>query len=409
MQAYSLFELNEFIRRILALNLPDEFWVRCEMAQVSHSRGHYYLELVEKEEQGEQIVAQSSAVIWAKDHKRLLRKTGTELNYVLQEGMEVQLLVKVDFHERYGLKLMVKDIDPTYTLGKLEMKRRETIRELKRLDLLEKNTQLPLPGVLQKIAVLTSERAAGYQDYLAQLKGNEYAYAFSNQLFESAVQGVNVESEMIQQLKKIERYKSEFDCVVIIRGGGARLDLAGFDNLELCKAIANCPLPVFTGIGHDIDETVADLVAHRALKTPTAVADFLIHRNLQFESEMIQLGILLNNQVTAILQAATLKLQKIQQAITFQSESSIFRQNQMLGYIEEELPKSVLHFLKSQSQNLDNLETLVQLLHPETALKRGFTITSKNGKSIHSQKSIKKGDELTTTFWNGIVKSKVEN
>lgn len=407
MQTYSLFELNEFIRRILALNLADEIWLRCEMAQVSFSRGHYYLDLVEKAEEGDSVIAQSSAVLWGGNYKKLLRKVGAELNYLLQEGMEVQLLVKVDFHERYGLKLVIKDIDPTYTLGKLELKRRETIRELKKLDLLEKNARQALTKVVQRIAVISSERAAGYQDFLEQLAGNDYAYAFNHQLFESAMQGQKVEEEMITQLKKIEKQKKNFDCIVIIRGGGARLDLSAFDSLELCKCIANCSLPILTGIGHDVDETVVDMVAFKALKTPTAVADFLIHRNLQFESEMMQLGMILNSIATESLQAEVLLLQKLEQELSFQTERLLFKQNQMLDYIEQELPKVVKRKYKQEVQQLENLETVVKLLSPDTALRRGFTITSKNGKALQSKEGVKEGDVLKTKFWDGEVESRV--
>ena len=183
-ESYSLFELNTFFRRIFALNLPDLIWVRCEIAQVNQSRGHYYLDLIEKGEGPQNIIARLDAVIWQKTYRKILRKRGSELNYLLQDGMEVQLSVKVDFHEQYGLKLIIEDIDPTYTLGKMELKRRETIRVLKDLDLLRKNSQLLLPDVLQKVAVLSSERAAGFQDYLEHLVNNECSSVYDLRIIE---------------------------------------------------------------------------------------------------------------------------------------------------------------------------------------------------------------------------------
>lgn len=405
-ESYSLFELNTFFRRIFALNLPDLIWVRCEIAQVNQSRGHYYLDLIEKGEGPQNIIARLDAVIWQKTYRKILRKRGSELNYLLQDGMEVQLSVKVDFHEQYGLKLIIEDIDPTYTLGKMELKRRETIQVLKDLDLLRKNSQLLLPDVLQKVAVLSSERAAGFQDYLEHLVNNDYGYAFDNQLFETAVQGINVEQELISQLEIIKKKKEQFDCVVIIRGGGARLDLSAFDSLELCKAIANFPLPVFTGIGHDVDETVADMVAYQSLKTPTAVADFLIQKSMHFESTIIQMGMFLNSQVNHIINDQNILLEKYSQILKFESQRRVNRAEQMLEFVEQELPRVSKLNIENSKKQLENIETIIRLLDPETALKRGFTITSKNGKSLHSKKEIKEGDILTTTFWDGTVKSK---
>lgn len=400
-EAYSLFELNEYIRRVMALNFPDSIWVRCEIAQINRSRGHYYLELTQKGDGNQSIVARSSAVIWAKNHRKLLKNRGAELNYLLQEGMEVKLSVQVEFHEQYGLKLIIKDIDPTYTLGQLELKKRETVRRLKELNLIHKNSELPLPIVLQRIAVISSEKAAGLQDYLEHLAGNEFGYVFENQLFKAAVQGVNAESEIIRQFKYINQKKNDFDCVILIRGGGAKLDLSAFDGLELCKVIAECPLPVLTGIGHDVDESVADIVAFHSLKTPTAVADFLIQKNTQFESAIIQIGMFLNNHLIQTLNGQHILLEKLKQTLKFESEKQINRAKLMLDYIEPELKKLAKSAVEKSEKRLENYETVLHLLRPETALKRGFTITSKNGKTIKSKSEIEKGDILTTTFWDG--------
>lgn len=410
MESISLYDLNEYIRRVIALNIPEALWVRCEIAQLKPSRGHFYLELVEKQAEDsvdDGLKAQAQAVIWQRTHQRLLRKNGSELNYLLQEGMEVLLKVEVDFHEQYGLKLIIQDIDPTYTLGKMELKRRAILKELKARNLMDKNSQIPLPLVLQRIAVISSEKAAGYQDYLQHLSQNEYQYAFKNELFPAAMQGVNTEKEILKQLKKIERRKTEFDSIIIIRGGGAKLDLATFDNLELAKAVANASLPVFTGIGHDIDETVLDKVAHLALKTPTAVADFFIHRALQFESMLMNIGVGLKEEIQKILQNQNAVLNQVTQSLDFQSNKTVGQAQQMLDFIEAEMPRLLQYRFKTANKELGNLEKMVSFLSPEATLKRGFSLTTKDGKIVKNSKNLKKGTVIETHFFDGKVKSEI--
>jgi exodeoxyribonuclease VII large subunit len=410
LESISLYDLNEYIRRVIALNLPEAMWVRCEIAQLKPSRGHFYLELVEKQDENNlsgSLKAQAQAVIWNRTHQRLLRKNGAELNYLLQDGMEVLLKVEVDFHEQYGLKLVIQDIDPTYTLGKLELKRRAILKTLKEQNLMAKNGEISLPLVLQKIAIISSERAAGYQDYLQHLSQNDYQYAYKNELFPAAMQGLNTEKEILKQLKKIERQSADFDCIIIIRGGGAKLDLAAFDNLELAKAVANSSLPVFTGIGHDIDETVLDKVAHLSLKTPTAVADFFIHRMLQFESHLLNIGLGLKEAVNQLLQTQDTQLKQLTQTIDFQSNKTISQAQQMLDFIEIELPRTVKYRFEKEESKLENLKKLVSFLSPEATLKRGFSLTTKDGEIVKNKAKLKQGDVIETHFVDGKVKSEV--
>jgi len=408
LESISLHDLNEYIRRVIALNVPEPLWVRCEIAQIKPSRGHFYLELVEKREEEEGLKAQASAVVWNRTYRKLLKKTGNELNYLLQDGMEVLLKVEVDFHEQYGLKLVVQDIDPTYTLGKMELKRRAIFQELERLDLLKKNKQLSLPTILQRIAVISSEQAAGFQDYFEHLAGNEYGYTFHNHLFPTAMQGVNVEKEMLHQFKTILKQKESFDCIIIIRGGGAKLDLAAFDNLELAKTVATSPLPVFTGIGHDVDETILDKVAHLALKTPTAVADFFINRSLQYEASLMNGGLNLKETVQQILKEKDNQLNQFSQHLHFQSNKLMAQQKQMLDFIENELPRTLKFLFQKKKNQLENLDQLVQFLHPEATLKRGFTLTTKEGLILKSKVNLKKGEVIETHFADGKIESKIK-
>ena len=404
---YTLFELNEFIRRVVALNLPDAMWISCEIAQISVSKGHAFIHLVQKEEEGESLIAQSEAVIWAMDFRRLKRKFGRDFDSLLQEGMEVMVQVRVDFNERYGFKLVIVDLDPAYTVGKLALQRQKVIEVLETEELLDKNKQNPFPSVIQRVAILSSEKAAGFQDFLNQIVENQYGYQFENQLFPTAMQGDKVESEMIAQLDRIALQKENFDCVIIIRGGGARLDLKAFDGLNLSKAIANCPLPVITGIGHDIDETVVDLVAHTSLKTPTAVAEFIVQKNLNFEVKLVSFGEAIQQFSAQKLMNQEVTLNHIEDQLKFSGTSILKENERMLDFLEEKIPSLLKSKIKSEEKRLLNLEKMNQLLSPESTLKRGFTLSLLNGKVISSSKKAKEGDVLETILSDGKLKSKV--
>lgn len=408
MKSFTLYELNEYIRRILALNLTDALWIRCEIAQANEARGHCFLELVQKSETEETIVAQASAIIWQNNLRQLRRKIGLTLDSLLQDGMEVLLKVKVDFNERYGLKLIVEDIDPAYTLGKLELKRRQIIEQLQKENLLHQQKSLSLPIVLQKIAIISSERAAGYQDFEQHLDQNPYGYQFHLHFFQSAMQGELVETEILRQLNAISKAKDNFDCVVIIRGGGARLDLNAFDNFTLSKAVATLKTPVFTGIGHDIDETILDLVAHAALKTPTAVADFLINHNLQFESALLNISAALRLNTTQKLNNQVFLLNNLNKSLYFNAQNKLAQQYQKLDFIAHLIPRLSNLRLQFAKQNLDTLEKITMLLNMEATLQRGFAIITKNGNIVRSKRGIKSGDAITTRLIDGDFSSKVD-
>ncbi|MEK7258115.1 MAG: exodeoxyribonuclease VII large subunit, partial [Bacteroidota bacterium] len=316
---------------------------------------------------------------------------------------------RVEFSERYGLKLTIEEFDPDYTLGKLEMKRRETLRRLQQLGLLEKNKSLRLPPVLQRIAVLTSEQAAGCQDFLKQLGGNPFGYRFRLQMFPVSVQGTFVEPEMLAQLANLARQPEQFDAAVVIRGGGAKLDLAAFDSFELCRAAACLPLPLVTGIGHDVDETVLDCVAHTALKTPTAVADFILHRNLQFETEAGNLALAVKTWSETKRRDAALRLQHFSQVLDFQTKNLLQRQAMMLDYVEKEIPAALKNSFAKNHLQLDILEKTASLLSPEAALRRGFSITFKNGKALTAASQALPGDEIETIFREGKLRSVVKS
>jgi exodeoxyribonuclease VII large subunit len=245
MKTYSLHELNEFLRRVVALNFNESIWLTAEIGQISESRSHRFLSLLEKE--GETIVAELSAVIWASDFRRIKRVLGDNTEGVLSDGAEVRLRGRLDFHERYGLKFVVEDVDPTFTLGKMELERQELIASLEAEGLLRLNAQHKLPVVLQRLAVISSETAAGWEDFRSHIEENDYGYDFDIQFYAAAMQGIFVEKEVMRQLTAIEARKADFDAVIIIRGGGAKLDLAAFDGGALCRAIADFPFARFDG------------------------------------------------------------------------------------------------------------------------------------------------------------------
>lgn len=404
---HTLLEVNQFLKRVVAANLPEAIWVTCEIMQVGSSRGHYYIDLIEKDAITQQIVAQSQAVMWSSTFYRLKKKIGANFKNLLQSGIQVLIQVKIDFSERYGLKLVIENIDPAYTLGQMEMQRQVTIEQLKKEKLFDKNSQLLLPIVPQRIAVISSPKAAGLQDFLQELTTNQYEYNIDYQLFKAAMQGQFSEKEIIEALKTINKQKTNFDAVVLIRGGGSKLDLSGFDSLKLCKTIANFSLPILTGIGHEIDESIADLVAHTSLKTPTAVATFLIERLLNFELEINQLQQDITKQTQQYLQQQNLQLEQREQQIKYAAKTQLFNATRMVEYIENELPKVVKNRLRSATTRLDLLEKTVQLLNPQTALKRGFTMTTKNGKIIRSKTELSESDIIKTHFKDGTVISTV--
>ena len=405
MTVHSLHDLNQYIRRVLALNFQQPVWIAAEIAQSGQSRGHYYFDLVQKGE-GAELMAQAQAVLWAADYRRMYKLLGPTLDAVLCEGLDVKLCVRVDFHERYGLKLQITDVDPAFTLGQLSLQRRQSLETLHREGLLQRNRALPIPLAMQRIAVVSSEGAAGFQDFLVHLSQNPYGYAFDCQLFNAAVQGRNTESEVIAALELIAARAADFDCAVVIRGGGARLDLAAFDGLALCRSVATMPLPVFSGIGHDVDDTVLDHVAHTSLKTPTAVADFLLQHNLLFENKVLQLASQLQTASEYHLKIKGLEMERLENALRWGAREQMRSCRQNLDAMEQNLPLLANAVIQQYGRQLDQAELICAALHPDNVLRRGFSITTKNGKVLTSPSDVESGDVLETRLRDGVIRSK---
>ena len=289
-QQLSLFELQRQVKGSLDDTFSMPVWVKAEISEMTVNRsGHCYLDLVETEAGTDNVIARCRATIWSYTFRMLKPYFETTTGQTFSEGLKVLLQAKVEYHEVFGFSLNIRDIDPVYTLGDLARQRREIIRRLQEDGVFEMNKDLELPLVPQRIAVISSPTAAGLQDFLDQLHNNPHQFVFYTKLFPAVMQGNDAPKSIMNALDLIYEYEDYFDAIVIIRGGGAQLDLACFDQYELAFTVAQFPLPVITGIGHDKDDTVIDMVAHTRMKTPTAVAEFLIAGALQFSQELNEL------------------------------------------------------------------------------------------------------------------------
>lgn len=418
MNPLSVSQLTEQIRLVLETELEPVYWVIGELADFRQApQGHVYFELVEK--QGNQVLAKIRANLWQFTYRAVAAKFESVTGSSLKNGMKVLAQVAVNYHPVYGLSINVKDIDPSYSLGERARIRQETIDRLTREGLLRLNGRFEIPIVIQKIAVISSPTAAGYGDFVNQLENNGYGYRIYHRLFPSLMQGNEAVNSLISALDKVElaAQSLQLDAVIVIRGGGAQLDLDCFDDYRLAAKIANCPLPVFTGIGHERDETVADLVAHTRLKTPTAVAEFLLSGFREFEENLgLQLQRLersvrlkLKEEDQKIHQLAlkakflsgnklsmeSEKIKAIGSRIGYSSKNLLKQQGGALENLAKELKKTSLAFFQKESDKVNHQELILKQLDPAKLLEKGYTRTESGGKPINLVK-IKPGDELLT-------------
>lgn len=425
----SLLELNALVREAIEIAMPNAYWVEAELADV-RDNGHCYMELLQKDPRSNTPVARARATcwrnVWTYVRPRFERVTGQRL----RAGMKVLLQVHASFHENYGFSWQVEDIDPDYTLGDMERKRKEIIRQLKEEGVYDLQRQLSFPLFAQRIAVISSEGAAGYGDFKDQLLNNAYGFRFYLRLFPSVMQGEQVESGVIAALDAIHAVEDSFDCVVIIRGGGATADLSGFDTLALAENVANFPLPILTGIGHERDESVLDLVAYQRLKTPTAVAAFLIEHLLEVSQRIdvakksihdiverrMRLERLRLERLTDKLPALFLGLRARHEArletlygrLAVMAKSRFREEIQFLGQCDRRLRMAVERRLKDEARLLEQLSHRVRQLDPQLLLNRGYSITLKDGKVVKDASKLLAGDEIETRLARGNVKSVIK-
>lgn len=400
------------VRETIECEMPDEYWVEAELSECRELRGHCYMELIQKDERTATPVAKSPAKCWANKWAVIRpyfeRTTGQQLH----AGMKVLLKVYAQFHEAYGFSWIVTDINPEYTLGDMARKRQEIIRQLKAEGVFDLQKELTLPPFCQHIAVISSQTAAGYGDFCNQLSDNPYGFQFQTQLFPAIMQGEGVEQSIIDALERIyDRQLStincQFDCVVIIRGGGSTGDLSGFDTLALAENVANFPLPIITGIGHERDESILDMISHTRVKTPTAAAAFLI----EHLKEVLDV---INGSQELITRYAQQKLSMLHSQLTIVSEAiprlfSIVktRQEAKIDTLNQRIPMLLERRLLAENHRLQLMEEKLKALDPQLLLKRGYSITLHNGRAVKDATALKAGDEIETRLANGAIHSVV--
>lgn len=401
----TLFELNRLVREVLECEMPNEYWVEAELSECRESRGHCYMELIQKEEHSATPIAKASAKCWASKWMLIRpyfeRITGQQLH----AGMKVLLKVYPQFHEAFGFSWIITDIDPTYTLGDMARKRQEIIRQLKEEGVFDLQRELELPLFCQHIAIISSKSAAGYGDFCNQLDNNPYGFQFKTRLFPAIMQGEEVEQSIIQALNQINDLQDDFDCIVIIRGGGTTSDMSGFDTLLLAENVANFPLPIITGIGHERDETILDMVSHTSVKTPTAVAALLIENLKSVLDAINDAQVHLTSCVQQKLSTLSNQLTTIQETIPRLFSIVKTRQEARLEAIEAKFPMLIERRLTAEKHKIQLIEEKTKALDPRLLLRRGYSITLFKGKAVRNPQSLKAGDEIETHLEKGTIKS----
>lgn len=471
-QQFTLSQLNESIKNALLEVFPSTVWVVAEVSELKENRsGHCYLDLIEKE--GSTILARSRATIWSYTYRMLKPYFETTTGKLFSHGIKILVQVSVEYHPAYGLSLNIKDIDPTYTVGDMALQRKEIINRLQNEGVFEMNKELDLPLVPQRIAVISSATAAGYQDFMTQLDDNDSGFKFYTKLFESTMQGADAVPSIINALERIFRYEDFFDAVAVIRGGGASADLSSFDDYDLAINVTQFPLPVITGIGHEKDDTIIDLVAHTRLKTPTAVAEFFVNGVGRFYNHLLDLENGIVQLTRETLDDQKEKLERIAESLKYSVSGFIKDRQTQLTKKGNELQQNVSEFSFKKQYEINNLkhgfdsalsvwavetknnisrkqrllkrvvgevvlkeqgqlihlsdllagnsrklilkeqerirlnENTMRLLNPENVLKRGFTLTLKDGKIVKSAKQLVENEVLETQFADGTIRSKI--
>jgi exodeoxyribonuclease VII large subunit len=447
----SLTELQLLIRDSLYLALPQNFWVVAEISEINvNSSGHCYLELVEKNNDEKNVRARIRGIVWSSRFSFIRSYFENITGETLRSGLKILIKAKVEYHELYGLSLVISDIDPSFTLGEMEMKRQLIIKKLEEEGVFSMNRELEFPVLPQRIAIVSSKNAAGYTDFINHLRGNSYGYVFYTALIETPMQGTETEEGVISALNKIADSEM-FDVVVIIRGGGSQTDLSWFDSYAIAYHVTQFPLPVITGIGHEKNMSVTDMVAFSSLKTPTAVADFLIDAMAAAENkldemssdirELIRMIIEENRNVLAGYSTQLLPLARVMLASSREriaarvmelartGRENTYRSGMITAGLQSRLFSSVKAFsaekarsaeaasqrlisitmnsLNSYRERLSSIENELNILNPENVLRRGYTITSLDGKILKYREYVNAGDIIDTRFIDGKIKSKV--
>jgi exodeoxyribonuclease VII large subunit len=450
----SLTELQLIIKDSLYLALPDMYWITAEVSEIKENyAGHCYLELIEKHPDEKNVRARAKAIIWNNRYRFLKSLFVNITGEPLRAGMKVLVRIKVEYHELYGLSLVISDIDPSFTIGEMAMKRQMVIRRLEEEGVFLMNKELEFPFVPQRIAVISSKSAAGYSDFIRHLNDNSYGYVFYTALFETIMQGTETEQSVISALDRIAANSEIIDVVAILRGGGSQSDLSWFDSYNIAYHVTQFPIPVITGIGHEKDMSVTDMVAFQSLKTPTAVADHLIRCVADAENQLNEMssGIAENTKLIIekyrdINESFKIKLipvvrlmisnqkeklsNRIIEIINFGKKyiaraglspanqssklvsaagSYIMSKKTTIDRNRDDLVSLTLNSIENRKIRTAGLENSLNILNPENVLKRGYTITTKKGMILRSAGLVAVDDIIETRFSDGTAKSKVLN
>ncbi len=410
METLSLYELAHLIRLTLREGLPDAYWVQAELSEVREAyNGHCYIELMQKAERGNTLLAKARGTIWANVYKMLKPYFEQATGQPFTAGIKVLMQVSVEYHEQYGLSLTVHDIDPTYTLGDMARRRREIIQQLEEEGVLTLNKELLMPLLPQRIAVISAAGAAGYGDFCDQLMGNPYGFVFYPQLFPAVMQGDRVEETVIAALDRIAAARDEWDVVVIIRGGGATSDLSGFDTYALAANCAQFPLPIITGIGHERDDTVLDMVAHTRVKTPTAAAEYLIARLMDAAATLDELVTALATGVTDRMHREEKRVEQLAGRLPALCSLVCANGTHRIEQLEARMHTALQRTLVEQKHRLALIEKVIEGASPMLILQRGYSITRCEGRVVRDASALTEGCVLTTTLADGEVTSVVNS
>lgn len=405
---YSLSEISKSIKSIINKTYTRAYYIKAELLKLNaypHS-GHCFPELVEKE--GDKIITQMRAVIWKTQVEAINEKFVKITGEKLKDNINILCLATIEFNPQYGLGLYIQDIEPTYTLGELMKNKLAVINKLKQEGVFSANKSLQLPLLPKRIAIISVETSKGYSDFIISLKDNNWNYCFECELFTSILQGDKAISTISARLEEIEKRKQDFDCVVIIRGGGGDVGLSCYDDYTLAYKVATFPLPIISGIGHSTNESVTDMVAFANKITPTEVAYFLIQKFHDFAIQVEELQDQMRQCVMSILEQEKHKLSQIENNHRLITTRFITHEKSKLDNLQNMMKLSAKNIIENQKKDLQALKEHIQLLHPDNVLKRGYSITLLDGKAVTQAKQIKSGDILTTRLFKGNIESEVK-
>ncbi len=427
MESLSLLQLNKRLASLITVPATQDVWVTAELSDVAVRGGHCYMELLQKDEERGTTVARARGIIWANVYPRIDAEFFVATGQRFATGIKVMVKASATMHPVYGISLVISAVNPEYTMGDLLRRRQEMLRRLQAEGILEMNRQLQWKDVPLRIAVISAPGAAGYGDFINQLYGNNMRLRFKTQLFPAIMQGERAPATIIVALERIASDMDNWDCVVLIRGGGATSDLVAFEDYELAANIAQFPLPVIIGIGHERDITILDYVANMRVKTPTAAAEWLVGRGsaaldtlrcigadmLQAVSDKLsgcqsQLSYyegLVPVASTSACERSSARLNKDLLSLASISSRRISPELAKLSHKGEAIELAIHNRIERNSARLDALSTLLDALSPQAILKRGYSITRLNGKAVTSASQVASGLTIETTLADGTITS----